>query len=179
MSNAHIKTPVKITLFLASLGIFLLLIWYREALTAFSQAGYVGIFLVTFLSTATVLFPVPGVAGTFISGAVWNPLIVGLVSAIGSTLGEVFGYGVGYGGSGLIPERFTKSKYLTLLTRMFTRAGFVTILIFSALPFPLFDVLGILAGIMNYPLRRFLLAVFLGRLIKSLILAFAGQKILM
>ena len=48
------------------------------------------------------------------------------------------------------------------------------ILVFSAVPNPFFDVAGIAAGITKMPLRRFLLACWIGETIKMALFAYAG-----
>src|SRR3989344_3066303 len=73
--------------------ILLCLIWvYRDELENLSRYGYAGLFIVNFISAATVLLPTPGTASVFLGGALWNPLIVGVVSGLGSSIGELFAY---------------------------------------------------------------------------------------
>jgi len=59
---------------------------YKDELHNLSNYGYAGIFVVNFISSATVLLPLPGTASVFIGGAVWNPVIVGIVSGLYSSL---------------------------------------------------------------------------------------------
>ena len=51
----------------------LLLFFNRDKVQAFSHYGYPGIFLVSVLSNATLIFPIPGVVFTSAMGAVFNP----------------------------------------------------------------------------------------------------------
>lgn len=158
--------------------LLILLIWsQRENLSSYSRWGYLGIFLINFVSSATVLFPLPGVAAVVAGGAVWNPFLVGLFSGIGASLGELFGYLVGYGGSGLVAS-WDKRKWVKTVKSFFAKSGFITIFIFSVIPFPLFDVIGIIAGAVNYPIWKFTLATLSGRVARNVLLAWMGAKLI-
>ncbi|MEE8173894.1 MAG: hypothetical protein V3T71_01085, partial [Dehalococcoidia bacterium] len=67
-------------------AITVVLFWFSPRLEALGKYGYLGVFLVTFLSSATVILPVPGLAVIFVAAATWNPLLVGLVGSVGGTL---------------------------------------------------------------------------------------------
>ena len=154
-------------------------IWVnREELKNLSEYGYAGIFVINFLSAATVLFPAPGTATVFIGGAVWNPFIVGLVSGLGSGLGELFAYFLGYGGRGLLKDEENKHKWIIKLEKAFSKSGFRTSFIFAALPLPFFDVIGVIAGAVNYPVWKFLLAVTSARILRNILFAIGGDKFL-
>ena len=84
--------------------------------------GYFGAFLVALLGNATFLVPIPYMVITFILGGLTNttgqflfdPILVGLISGLGATIGEMTGYLLGYGGSRFIKEdqRDAFSKYI-------------------------------------------------------------------
>ena len=52
------------------------------------------------------------------------------------------------------------------------RRGTLVVFVFSVLPNPVFDFVGIAAGSTHYPLRRFIAAVFAGKIIKDLVVAY-------
>jgi membrane protein YqaA with SNARE-associated domain len=74
--------------------------------------GYFGAFIVALLGNATFLVPIPYMIITFILGGLTNtsgqflfdPILVGLISGLGATIGEMTGYLLGYGGSRFIKE---------------------------------------------------------------------------
>ena len=159
--------------------ILLCLIWvYRDELENLSRYGYAGLFIVNFISAATVLLPTPGTASVFLGGALWNPLIVGVVSGLGSSIGELFAYFLGFGGRGLLKTDAGKNEWIKRVEGKFHKSGFWTTFIFAVLPLPVFDVIGLIAGAFNYPVSRFLLAVTLGRVLRNIIFAFTGAKLL-
>ncbi|MCX6775769.1 MAG: VTT domain-containing protein [Candidatus Micrarchaeota archaeon] len=137
--------------------------------------GYAGIFLLMFLSSASVLLPVPGLIGIPVAGMSLNPLNVGIVGGMGSALGELSGYFVGCGGRVAIEEN-RKGMYKNV-KRWMSRNGFLTIFILAALPNPFFDVAGIAAGVLEYPVWKFLFACLAGNILKCVVLAYLGHSI--
>ena len=74
------------------------------------EFGYLGIFLITLIGNATIIFPLPAAGIVFAAGAFSNPLFVGLIAGFGAALGEFVGYGLGYGG-GKLGEKKYNEKY--------------------------------------------------------------------
>lgn len=169
----HPATRIGVFLFTV---VMLIILWmYRDSELASGKYGYLGIFLINFISSATVFLPSPGFASVFLAGAIFQPWIVSIVSALGATCGELFGYLLGYGGEELLDDSERARRWMERIRRWFAKAGFVTIFLFAALPLPFFDILGVVSGTLNYPLWRFILATFLGKCIKYAVLALAGQ----
>ena len=134
--------------------------------------GYLGLFLASLISTSTVIFPLPGYILIFIFGGILNPWFVALFSAFGAALGEGVSYGLGRGGGYIFKKK--QEKYFLRAKEWFNKnRGFAVIVIFAATPLP-FDVVGIISGTLNYNLKKFLLATFLGKLIAALALSFGG-----
>lgn len=144
--------------------------WHRLNWKLLKPYGYLGVFLLTLLSDATVIVPFPGLAGIFVTGGFLNPILVGIVGGIGSALGELTGYLAGYGGRAVIEDRALYTK----LEKWMQRNGTLTIFVLSVIPNPVFDVAGIAAGILKFSLWRFLIACALGKAIKFIAIAFAG-----
>jgi membrane protein YqaA with SNARE-associated domain len=49
--------------------------------------------------------------------------------------------------------------------------------LFAAVPNPFFDIVGVVAGSLSYPARRFLVACIIGNITKYLLLAFLGKTV--
>ena len=154
-----------------SIAITVGIIIFREELLALRGYGYLGIFLISALGNATVILPVPSLAVVFAGGGVFNPLLVGLFAGLGEPLGELTGYLAGYGGGAVIPEgpRFERIK------GFMQRRGFLTLFILSAIPNPVFDLAGLAAGILRYPVSKFLFACWLGKTVKAVVIACLGS----
>lgn len=138
----------------------------------FLAYGYTGVFLVNMISCASVLFPVPGEAINIAAGTVMNPLLVGFVAAVGATLGEPTSYLVGYLGRQIALTGYW-DKYKSA-ERWMKHYGYFAIFLFALLPVLIFDLIGIVAGSTRYPLWKFLLACFIGRVIRCVIEAYLG-----
>ncbi len=144
-------------------------------LRALGAFGYPGVFLLAFLSSATVLVPVPGLAFTFGAGAVWHPVIVGIVGGLGAASGEFTGYLVGR--AGLCALRPGKGNKWRIAESWLRRFGFWAVLLMAILPNPFFDAIGLAAGALAYPARRFWLAAAAGNCVKYLAIAHFGGMI--
>ena len=136
--------------------------------------GYLGLFIVEVIGSASIIFPAPAFAINFILGGTpgFNPWLVGIVAGAGAALGEITGYGVGRGSREVIEKKY--EKWLTRTRKWMEDHGdFFIIFVFAATPLP-HDIVGIIAGAVNYPLKKFMLATLAGKIIAGLILAFAG-----
>src|SRR4030066_1834236 len=81
-------------LFVVAISVYIFSI--RDKAQELEKYSYPGIFLLSFLAYATVIFPAPGVAVVFTMGAVFNPLYVALFAGAGASLGELTGYIAGF-----------------------------------------------------------------------------------
>jgi len=138
--------------------------------------GYAGVFVATFLSSTTIIFPTPGVVVVVLAAAYLNPAFVALVAAVGASLGEFTGYLAGYWGKIVIGDKYG-GRYLKAENWM-KRHGSITLFLFAFFPFMIFDFAGIAAGALRFPFRKFLLACFAGRLPRCFIEAYLGWWIL-
>ncbi len=158
-----------------TIGIALLPIdWRHLDWERIKQYGYAGLFFTALLSDATVLIPFPGLAAVFLAGGFLNPIIVGIITGLGSALGELTGYLAGFGGRAVIEEHANYAK----LERWMKQKGTLTIFILSIIPNPLFDMAGIMAGSLKFPLWQFILICWLGKAIKFAVIAFAGAGVI-
>lgn len=151
--------------------------YFDVDVTRLTAYGYVGLFLITFISAASVILPMPGLAAIIGGGAFLDPvlgipapLVVGVVAGLGEALGEFTGYAMGFGSSAIVQER---RVYRTIESWM-SRNGFVTLMALSAVPNPLFDVAGVAAGTVRMPVRRFFLATLIGKTVKNVYAAGGG-----
>ncbi|MFN3975134.1 MAG: VTT domain-containing protein [Dehalococcoidia bacterium] len=139
---------------------------FRNFLWAFRAATYPGIFLLSFAGSASIFVPIPGLASVCAGAGVLelNPWAVAALAAAGEALGETTGYLAGVGGRFLVEKH---PYYLRFYAWMRYRGGLV-LFIASVIPNPLFDLIGIAAGSLRYPLHLFYPIVFLGKLLKDL-----------
>ena len=123
----------------------LVLFIYREEVQKIANFGYGGIFILSILSNATLILPLPGVIFTSAMGAVFNPFWVAIAAGIGAALGETTGYLAGFSGQVVVDR---KDWYETL-TQWMRKYGDLTILVMAFVPNPLFDLAGMAAGMLK------------------------------
>jgi len=161
---------LRILALLAVIGITIYVYSIRDRVKDFAEYGYPGIFLIALLANATVFLPAPGVAIVFAMGSIFNPLGVALAAGTGGALGELTGYLAGFGGQAVVE----RTDLYHRIRPWVQRYGGWTILVFSAIPNPFFDVAGIAAGTTKMPLWQFLLFCTAGQIIKMATFAYAG-----
>lgn len=142
------------------------------------QFSYLAMFILSVVSSATIFLPVPMIAIIFFAAELGlNPLLLGIVTGIGSAIGEMTGYLFGAGSEHVVEmeaKNFTKKhKTINELKKLFVRYGFPIIIVCAILPFP-FDFVGILAGAANYNLKKFWIATAIGKVFKYTLVAYAG-----
>jgi len=155
---------------LFAVAITVLIFVFREHVRALDELAYLGGFLAMLIGNATILLPVPGLVFVFALGGTLNPLLVALAAAPGAALGELTGYAAGYGGSAIVDNW----KLYYRLEAWMKRYGLLIIMALAAIPNPVFDLAGVVAGTLRMKWWRFLLAAFIGKLIQALMIAYAG-----
>lgn len=131
--------------------------------------GYVGVFLVVFIATASVALPIPYLFVVARASFFLDPLGVTLVAGLAGALGELSGYILGASGRELIPQNKVFDRARTLMVKY----GFWCVAFFAFVPNPVFDAIGFAAGVLKYSVWRFLLACFIGKCLKFAMAAFA------
>ena len=125
--------------------------------------GYTSIFFLSFIAAALIFLPVSALASVCVAVVVdLNPFVVAVVAASAESIGELTGYLAGMGGKAI----FDRNRFYLRFKNLFSRYAAFTLLFGSAIPNPLFDVMGVAAGSILYPVNRFLLLVFSGKVVK-------------
>ena len=143
----------------------------RELLPHHRSIGYAGVFILSFASSASLLFPVPGIAAVCAASGIGGlfPLWVILLASLAESMGELTGYLIGFSGRGFIENYY----YYPRIERWMERRGWLVLIVVSSIPNFLFDIIGVAAGTLRYPIRRFLWAVWIGKIIKCTTIAYA------
>jgi len=143
--------------------------WMLYVVTAY---GYFGVFAINAVASATIFFPLPAFALTFVLGSVLNPWLLGLSAGLGSAVGELTGYLIGFGSHKALKKKY--KKWLWKAEKFAEKRGmFAAILAIAASPLPT-DIVGILAGVSKYKPWKFFLAMTIGKVIKYTLIAWAG-----
>ncbi|MDD5398407.1 MAG: VTT domain-containing protein [Dehalococcoidia bacterium] len=163
------------------IALVVIIIWQRDNITLFALwlakypgLKYIGIFVISAAASATLIIPIPGLAMTSLIGTLsvspWDPLWIGISSGLGATLGETTGYLLGYSGRMAIPDTARYEKVVGWMKKW----GSLTIFVLALLPNPLFDLAGLAAGALKYPLWKFFLIGAAGRLPKHILFSYLG-----
>ncbi len=153
-------------------------LWLREISI---MLGYPGAFLMSFFGNATVLIPFPYVGLPYILGGLvdeatdrfmFDPFIIGLVSGIGATLGEMTGYLIGRLG-GEIADTHSTSTFRRVINSH-PRLTPLALFILAATPIP-DDILVVPLGVARYPFWHVFIPQLLGKTLFLTAVALAGR----
>lgn len=158
----------------------------------FGDLGYAGIFMANLAGTGTVFIPVPGLtaaAQALIASSAQslNPLAVGVLGGLGMAVGEITAYVAGMAGAQLSKEeQFRAPRRLQPLVDrvvrwidwLMDRYGVPTLFTLAVVPNPLFEVAGLTAGATRFPFWKFMAAVTPGKVVRGLLLAYVGEKLI-
>lgn len=137
-----------------------------------APASYFGVFLVCFIANSTVLLPAPSILVVLQYSMILNPIAVAICGALGASLGEMVGFMTGAHG-----RHFISGKLINKVEDHFPNHPYIFVLVFSALPLPLFDVVGMMAGAIRLDKLKFCLTCLAGKLFKMLMFVWMGQVI--
>ncbi|MCS6772534.1 MAG: VTT domain-containing protein [Thermoflexales bacterium] len=169
----RLRTGVWFLLALAiSTGVLVLTTYHRETLASFGRFGLLGLFVISVLGNATVLIPAPVFVMACAAGPLYGFVSSGLVAGAGAALGEMTSYMAGYGGTAILPQGARYQR----LHQLMERYGPLAIFILSAVPNPLFDVGGVIAGMLRMPAHWYLAAAFLGKALRLTLIAFVCTR---
>lgn len=171
-ATRHKEKLIKYFFIFLSIAISIVIIAFRNELAKLTNYGYLGVFLINLVGSATIILPTPSLVATFIGGSIYNPLLVGIFSGIGAGIGELTGYLAGFGGSAFI----TENKNYKRIEKWMNLNGFATILILAIIPNPIFDLSGIFSGATHYSLKKFLTAVLIGKTVRFIGISYLGAN---
>jgi membrane protein YqaA with SNARE-associated domain len=155
----------------AFIGITVFVFSVRDRAAELAIYGYPGIFMISLLAYATVFFPAPGLAVVFSMSGIFHPLGVAIAAALGAGLGESTGYLAGISGRSVVEKSSTYKKIQPFVNKY----GAWAIIALAAVPNPVFDVASVAAGALKLPFWKFLLAAWVGQMIKMTAIAYAGS----
>ncbi len=135
------------------------------------SVGFPGIWLLNFIASASIVVPVPGIAAVCLAATPsvgLNPVAIGVVAGSAEALGEMTGYMGGMTGRNMI----TRRSWYPRVRKWVERHGGLLLFFMAIIPNPTFDIVGIAAGSIGYPVKRFLAILFVAKSIKSMGIAY-------
>lgn len=154
-----------------SLGLY----FFQDKIADLKEFGLIGLFLISMVG-GLLFFPSPIIiAAVIATGHAYPPVLVALVGSLGSSIGDILGYGVGHTGrKAFVDEQKFHHK---IMEEIFHKFGGLFIFVMAAIPNPFFDAIGVVAGLFHYPMKKFFSYVFVGRLIRNILLAYLGSAL--
>lgn len=153
-----------------SFGFFIFRDYFRES----QNLGLLGIFIINFISNASLFLSAPSFISIITGGTIYSPILVALVSSLGATLGDMVSYFIGISGRHLTHHKLKEKILFRVLDDLFKLHGGWITFILALIPNPFFDAIGLIAGVFAFSPLKFLIIVFIGRLIRFFILASLG-----
>lgn len=171
-------TPKRLTagvIFFLSIGLSILFFVSQDFFEESRSLGLLGIFLVNFVSGASFFVSAPAFLTVISGGSIYQPILVALISAMGATLGDMVNYLFGFSGRHLADHHLSKKKWFVFLEKHFKRHGTWILFLFALIPNPIFDAIGLIAGVFSYSPYKFFLIVVAGRFVRFWLLAKLGS----
>ena len=145
------KMKVFLMVFLSVLAAVSTII-FRDVIAGLGSWGYLGAFIISLISSATILLPAPGGAAVVLMGRDFNPYLLGAASGVGFALGSVTAYYMGMQAT----NTFATNRFLRWSGNAMERYGPPIIFIFNLIPVLPMDFVGLTAGATRYPLIKYL-----------------------
>jgi membrane protein YqaA with SNARE-associated domain len=166
----------------------ILLVQHFAYISRLENQGLLGLFIISIFAGSPIPIPTPSMILTFTLGSILSPILVGLVAGFGNGVGNALIFWTGRGGhkvfrNFLTPSPLTnppKSRLGRFFRRLTTVPEFtrnrvlVAILLLSIYPNPVLTPLILTMGATRYNFTRFFLAIWGGKTVQSLILAYLG-----
>ena len=163
---------ILLTILVALIGSVPFLI-FRDEIQNVSAAGYLGLLGACFFTNATVFLPASGIAFTLSASTVLNPVMCCCMGGLGTALGELISFFCGRAGKRIVE----KGQLLGKIELYFVKHGFVTVLLFAFLPFPIFDLVGVTAGASKMPIWKYFGACVIGKSLKMMLYVITIHKL--
>lgn len=171
------KKSFSILILLISLILSFSLFFFKDYFKELQTLGLIGLFLINFISGATFFVSGPAFLTVIAGGAIYPPFLVALVSSLGASLGDMVSFLFGYSGRNLALANLRKKFWFRVCEDLFRRHESLIILIFAVIPNPFFDAFGLFAGFFGMNPVKFFVLMFVGRLLRFILLAFLGNSL--
>lgn len=159
------KKKVFLMVFLSLLAAITTIV-FRDAIAGLGSWGYLGAFIISLISSATILFPAPGGAAVVLMGRDFNPYLLGAASGVGFALGSLTAYYVGMQAT----NTFATNRFLRWAGYAMQRFGQPIIFLFNLIPVLPMDFVGMTAGATRYPLMKYLWVATMANTTKMIVL---------
>jgi membrane protein DedA with SNARE-associated domain len=184
--TTRVKKSMKRTYIVGIIGVvltvaaFTAIIVFNEEIREMREWGYVGAFVISILGGATIIIPVPMLAVVFALGGAmdgpWQVALLGTVAAIGEVIGGLTIYMTGHGAGQAISTN-KNSRLQKAYERMLgfiRRRGAIALFLVTFIVNPFFYPAAFACGALRMEMKKFILVVIAGKIIKCMTIVYAG-----
>jgi membrane protein YqaA with SNARE-associated domain len=173
LSSLHLTLIQKASLFVVSTALLVVItLVLLPLLDNIGVWGYLAAFVVSAISSATVVIPGPGFAAIMVMAKDLNWLALGIVAGIGGTLGEMTAYYIGKQGTRALDGH----KSYVFFQQCMRNFGGGIIFVFALIPLIPIDAAGLIAGAVRYPILKFLIYLGIGKVIMTATIMYLAAK---
>jgi len=144
-------------IFILGIIFFVLTIFISLDPKPFLKFGYIGVFIFNLFGAGTLL-AIPLARHMNIVG-------LAFVSALGMTFNDSVSWLVGRSGDVIIP----RSKKVEKIEKTIHKFGSAALFFWSLIPIP-YDIIGFIAGYLEFPYKNFIIPTFLGKFVRLILL---------
>ncbi len=145
---------------------------FYELIDLFTSYGYFGSFIISLMGSLIPFLPLPYLFPIVLLSMKLDPLLLGVLSGLGGSLGKVTSYV-----AGRFWRRFasqTSKKNLDFFRFAVNKYGAIAVFLFALTPLP-DDVIYIPMGLIGYGFLKFMLANCAGKIILAIFVAYIGR----
>ena len=142
----------------------------------FAPYRYFGVFAISLIGTASILIPIPYtlliLELSLTPGDVWDPFLLVVAAGLGSAIGEMTGYVLGYFGRKVVSKE--RQRRMEYLLKIVDHYGPLVIFVFALTPLP-DDLLYIPLGLMKYKFYKAFIPTLIGKFLMIFIIVYFGR----
>lgn len=147
---------------------------FRFDLKIIENYGLLGLFIGCVTSNATLFLPTVSLSLVVGATSFFSNLLCGLIGGAGAAIGELISYILGRSSRETI-SRYQMPKWLVWIEKLSDEKQSITIFIFSLVPLPLFDIIGVISGVNKMKVFKFFIPCLMGKIIKMVVFAYIGN----
>jgi len=178
--SARMALALTIGGILLTVAMFVLIIVFEEQVKEMQRWGYLGAFIISILGGATIIIPVPmlAVVAALASAMAtpWEVALLGFSAAAGEMIGAMIIYYTGHGAGRAITSNSQgrlQRGYEKML-RFIERKGAWALFLVTFIINPFFYPAAFACGALKFEIKKFLVIVVIGKLIKSMTIVYAA-----
>jgi membrane protein YqaA with SNARE-associated domain len=156
------------------------IIIFDEQVKDMREWGYMGAFFISILGGATVIIPVPMLAIVFALGGVMPyPWLVALSAALGELVGALVIYMTGQGAGKAIggSKHGRLQRAYEKMLNLMERRGAIMLFVVTSVVNPFFYPAAFACGALRFGLKKYVIIVLAGKVIKCMTIVYLGKGI--